>query len=625
MWTWPQANRWGPVGLFALTTLAYAGGSQLALLLIEVSGLSGVFFIPAGITVAFLLRLSRRVWWIVLLAAGAAEATMDLLAGIPADETAGFVAANVSEPLVGALVVARFISLIDLARLRHVWAFFVGAVVCGPAVGAAIGAAADRVLGGDDFLTTFLQWWLGDALGVVIVGSAILVWGSGPDRRSLITGWGIGLVAGSALLTAVIVNADEIPLRFLVVIPVLIAGALFGPRAVAVTALIAAAGVGLDLVIGEGPLIPGISDSSALILIKPQLGVFTLAGLVLSAEARERELATAGAVAAATQARLAEADRLMEHTIAVRLQRALLPEQTTVHPGVAVAARYEAGSEAMVVGGDWYDVFDLSGDRIGLTVGDVVGHGLEASAAMGRLRTAVATLAQLSDSPAQILTQLDRFAAGPNGTEFATACYAILDSRTGVLTYAAAGHPPMMVLASDGSTEWLMEGRSAPIHGSDVIRTEATMAVAPGSSILAFSDGLVERRGESLEDGLSRLETEARKLLGLTPRELCDRLLEAMAPEHQWNDDVVIVALRYETPELAVPGLIGGHEPRSEEVDQAADLEDGAKTVGEDDPKLTPVVPKALVGGDEKADPHRVDEGHSAQVQLEDAGVDLVP
>jgi serine phosphatase RsbU (regulator of sigma subunit) len=394
---------------------------------------------------------------------------------------------------------------------------------------------------------------------------------------------------------------------------------------VAVTALIAAAGVGLDLVIGEGPLIPGISDSSALILIKPQLGVFTLAGHVLSAEARERELATAGAVAAATQARLAEADRLMEHTIAVRLQRALLPEQTTVHPGVAVAARYEAGSEAMVVGGDWYDVFDLSRDRIGLTVGDVVGHGLEASAAMGRLRTAVATLAQLSDSPAQILTQLDRFAAGPNGTEFATACYAILDSRTGVLTYAAAGHPPMMVLASDGSTEWLMEGRSAPIHGSDVIRTEATMAVAPGSSILAFSDGLVERRGESLEDGLSRLETEARKLLGLTPRELCDRLLEAMAPEHQWNDDVVIVALRYETPELAVPGLIGGHEPRSEEVDQAADLEDGAKTVGEDDPKLTPVVPKALVGGDEKADPHRVDEGHSAQVQLEDAGVDLVP
>jgi integral membrane sensor domain MASE1 len=113
-------------GLFLLTALAYSSGSRLALALIEESGLSSVFFIPAGITAAFLLRVPRESWWAVWLPAGLAEGTMDLMAGYSVGATAGFVAGNVLGPITGALIVTRFCRPVDLARLRHVWWFFVG-------------------------------------------------------------------------------------------------------------------------------------------------------------------------------------------------------------------------------------------------------------------------------------------------------------------------------------------------------------------------------------------------------------------------------------------------------------------------------------------------------------------
>ncbi len=590
-WRWPANGLSGRFGLFLLTLCVYAAGSQIALQLIEISGLSGVFFIPAGITVAFLLRLPRHLWWIVLLAAGMAEAVMDLASGLPADATIGFVAANVVEPLVGALVVGRLVNHLDLSRLRHVWAFFVGAVITGPIVGAILGAGSDRLLGGDDFVTTFLQWWLGDALGVVVVGSAILVWGSSPDRRSMVSGPGSLLLGGTIGILGILTVSD-LPLQFLVVIALVVAGALFGPRAVAVTSLLAAAGVAMELVLDIGILMTGVPDYSALIVIKLQLGVFTLTGLVLGAEAQERELAVARSLEADSEARLADADRHIEHRIAVRLQRALLPEMPIRHPLISVAARYEAGSEAMVVGGDWYDVFDLPGDRIGITVGDVVGHGLEASATMGRMRTAIAALARTTESPAEVLAFLDDFAAGPSGSEFATACYAILDPATGMLTHSSAGHPPLLVIDSSGATRWLMGGRSAPIYGAPVARSESQDLIEPGSTILAYSDGLFERRGEDLQVGMARLEAALRRSHGEAPKDVCAQVLMAMQTSDYWLDDVVVLAVRYETSRSDV----GGDEPGGEELDEAADLKEETKPLGEDDGQTDAVVDEALMG-----------------------------
>ena len=156
-----------------------------------------------------------------------------------------------------------------------------------------------------------------------------------------------------------------------------------------------------------------------------------------------------------------------EREIAIGLQRALLPGTLIVPAGVSVAARYEAASTTLEVGGDWYDVFSLADGRVALTVGDVVGHGLAAAAAMGQLRTALAALARYTESPSELLGRLDTFVATTDTTDFATVCYGVLDPVTGVFEYASAGHPPILLVTASGETRWLDEAQSPPIWGDE--------------------------------------------------------------------------------------------------------------------------------------------------------------
>ena len=243
--------------------------------------------------------------------------------------------------------------------------------------------------------------------------------------------------------------------------------------------------------------------------------------------------------------RAGERARAEEHRIALELQRALLPTATVSLPEVAIAAHYEAGSATLEVGGDWYDTFELPDGRIGLTVGDVVGHGLTAATAMGKLRVAMGALAPHADGPGELLSQLDGFAAGNDGVDFATACYAIFDPRTGELRHASAGHPPMLVVTADGRSRRLMAGRSAPITGRAAgRRPEATELLEPGSVLLLYSDGLVERRREPITAGLDRLERAAVELRDAPVKELCDGLLAALGVAEHRDDDVVVLCLR---------------------------------------------------------------------------------
>jgi anti-sigma regulatory factor (Ser/Thr protein kinase) len=212
---------------------------------------------------------------------------------------------------------------------------------------------------------------------------------------------------------------------------------------------------------------------------------------------------------------------------------------------VAIAAHYEAGSELLEVGGDWYDTFVLPDDRIGLVVGDVVGHGVEAAAAMGRVRSALAALAQQGLSPGRVLAQLDRFAAGPSGVDFATVCYAVLDPGTRELAYASAGHPPILVVTPDGETRWLEGGRSVPVFaGLEGEREEAVEILRPGSMLVLYSDGLVERRGERLSTGLERLAETASSVRALPAAEAGDRILTALSADRTHDDDVVVLCVQ---------------------------------------------------------------------------------
>ncbi|HET9261062.1 MAG TPA: SpoIIE family protein phosphatase [Acidimicrobiia bacterium] len=570
-WWWPVRNGIrGYVGLFVLVTVCYGIGSILAIRLAEASDLQGVFFIPAGITAAFLLRVPRRGWWVILAAAAVTEFAMDVNSELPRLASLGFAAANTAEPLVGALIATRAIKYLDLARRRDLFWFTLGSVVVGPLVGAAIGAFADRYLGGDEFFATFWQWWLGDALGVILVGGAILAWGSSPDRKRLLSPWGVVLIMASVTMTVLVVAATDLPLVFTVLIGVIVAGALFGVRAVVMTSLAIAMTVALILVAGPDVLIVGMEPATALVLIKLQVGTFAMTGLLVAAESNERDLAASVAVLAAAEAENQARERERQRELAVQVQRGLLPDRLLDVDGIDLGARYEAADDAFEVGGDWYDTLDLGEGRVGLAVGDIVGHGLEAMTAMGRLRTAFAALALQDPEPAGLLTSVERFIRSPDGTDYVTVFYAMVDIPAGIITYSSAGHPPALFIRSTGEPVWLDQGQTGPLYsGSIQSRSQAIVECSGGGTLVLFSDGLVERRGEPLEDGLARLADLVPDLVWKPASEICDHLASSLGIDRGRDDDVVILVAKLLPTSSSV--FSGRYPARPEELSRIRD------------------------------------------------------
>jgi PAS domain S-box-containing protein len=237
--------------------------------------------------------------------------------------------------------------------------------------------------------------------------------------------------------------------------------------------------------------------------------------------------------------------RSQEHLIASRLQQALLPARRLERPDVEIATRYVTAVEVLEVGGDWYETFELDDGRIGVSVGDVVGHNLEAAAAMGQLRAGMLALAARSASPGRLLAELDLFAHRYGITDFATASCAFIDPVAGELHYASAGHPSMLVVLPDGTAEWL-EGALAPPIGSMMVtdRPDARTAFPRGSTLIAYSDGLVERRDQEPDRGRERLHHLVLSAGRLPLEELCDRIIQAMAGPSPYADDVALVCLR---------------------------------------------------------------------------------
>jgi PAS domain S-box-containing protein len=244
--------------------------------------------------------------------------------------------------------------------------------------------------------------------------------------------------------------------------------------------------------------------------------------------------------------------REAEHQIAVTLQNALLPDTIRSAPSVPIDARYQAADDQLHVGGDWYDTFAWPDGRIGAMVGDVVGHSVESAAAMGRLRAAASALATIvGPSPAKLIEALDRFARSPDGIDYATVACVVIDPAAGTLTYASAGHPPTLVVTPAKSVQRLAAAQSPPlctfVQGN---RPETTIALEPGSLVVLYSDGLIERRRESLELGINRLETALVKRFEQSIGEILDGVISDLTKESPAQDDIVVVACRY-TPALA--------------------------------------------------------------------------
>jgi len=242
--------------------------------------------------------------------------------------------------------------------------------------------------------------------------------------------------------------------------------------------------------------------------------------------------------------------RQEEHDVSVRLQQALLPDELLWHPNLVVEARYQAAGALLEVGGDWYDTFTWADGRIGVMVGDVVGHNLDSVAAMGRLRAATAALAAGTDSsPSALMDALERFARGPDGTDFATAVCVVVDPATGELTWTSAGHPPVLVLPPDGAPVRLLGAQTAPLAaGPPVTRADGHHTLEPGTLVVLYSDGLVERRRERLDVGVQRLEDELVVLRDAPIATVAEELIARLTTGRVPSDDIVVACFRWTPP-----------------------------------------------------------------------------
>jgi anti-sigma regulatory factor (Ser/Thr protein kinase) len=232
-----------------------------------------------------------------------------------------------------------------------------------------------------------------------------------------------------------------------------------------------------------------------------------------------------------------------ERGIAAELQSNLLPESLPDIPGVATAARYIAGGDGVEVGGDWYEVIRLSEDRVGVAIGDVVGRGVRAAATMGQLRVALRAYALELGSPALVARRLARFVRTLDRDQMTTCVYAVLEPASGRLVCANAGHPPPLVLTGDGRARYLNGDSGLPLGVmGDFEYGEWTTTLEPGSTLLLYTDGLVEKRGELIDAGLERLRLVVTDAV-TDPNPLCDHVLGALGGRPT-SDDVALLAVR---------------------------------------------------------------------------------
>ncbi|MGW0845565.1 SpoIIE family protein phosphatase [Streptomyces sp. NPDC002787] len=239
----------------------------------------------------------------------------------------------------------------------------------------------------------------------------------------------------------------------------------------------------------------------------------------------------------------------LEHTRSRELQRALLPQDLPVLAACESAARYLPAGQGMDVGGDWYDVIPLSSGQVALVVGDVMGHGLPEAATMGRLRTAVHTLADLELPPDEIMSHLNDIVGNMGEESYATCLYALYDSTTRICSIARAGHPPPALVRPDGSVCFPEPTADPPLGAAKPPFETVEVTVPEGSLLVLYTDGLVESAKRPIEEGMADLARLLRTAhddgTAADLERLCDTLTHGLLPaEHAAADDAAFLVAR---------------------------------------------------------------------------------
>jgi anti-anti-sigma factor len=333
--------------------------------------------------------------------------------------------------------------------------------------------------------------------------------------------------------------------------------------------------------------LPGMADTQAGIAVPLKLGERIVGALGVrfrmprAFPAEERAfVGTLVSQAAQAFERAALADARWE--IARTLQRSLLPARLPRVEGLGLAAHYESAGEYNQTGGDWYDVIPLNGTRVAIVVGDVVGHGAGAAAVMGLLRAALGAYLLEGHPPSTALRLLSLAAGLLDGARASTAVCLVLDTASGELTWSAAGHPPPLLFdpgSPDDPIRYLSGARGGVLGATSgaafaVAYTDARITLPPGASVLLYTDGLVERRGEILGEGLDRLAAAVARHPDAGPEELLRAALAGTLRGTRPDDDVALVVARLEAvtaPVTEPPGSglsgseLSGHQPPASE------------------------------------------------------------
>jgi serine phosphatase RsbU (regulator of sigma subunit)/integral membrane sensor domain MASE1/anti-sigma regulatory factor (Ser/Thr protein kinase) len=587
-------SRWSGLAAWALVAVAYYLGARVGLSLSLVERNVTPLWPPTGIALAAFLLIGRRVWPAVAVAALAVNLPLnDAVA--PAVLTA---VGNTLAPLLAAVLLQRVGFRRQLDRGRDALALVFLAALGSMLVSATIGTAA-LVLSGaitsDRIVPAWAVWWTGDAMGVLAVAPFLLCL---PLFRELVR-WSTARAAEAALILSALavvsvwVTLHDLPLLFLVLVVLGWAAWRLQLRGAAPAALVASLVATWAATRDRGPF-EGHSLFEQMAILQAFNSGVALASFFLSALVTERIAAARALEAAATElearveqrttalstanARLLQEihDRSVaqeqlsreelratrEHQIAETLQRSLLPDRLPEIPGVDLAARYVPATADVHVGGDWYDVVQLPGGLIGLAIGDVTGHGLQAAATMGQLRMALRAYALHDPSPVEVLRGVHQLVTQLAMPDMATLIYLVFDPDTRQVRFANAGHPPALVMA-DGAS-WFLVGGLAPPVGvtADDHYEEASLELPPGATLLLYTDGLVERRGVSIQDGLDRLALQAAEHSDSDLEHLCDQLLSALLGDTTNADDIALVAMRT-SPRFAGPlELLVAAEPQ---------------------------------------------------------------
>ncbi|WP_331765997.1 SpoIIE family protein phosphatase [Embleya sp. NBC_00896] len=234
-----------------------------------------------------------------------------------------------------------------------------------------------------------------------------------------------------------------------------------------------------------------------------------------------------------------------EREVALTLQAAMLPAPS---PGGRhrAAVRYRPSVRALNVCGDWYDLAELPGGHLAVAVGDVVGHGLHAAGVMGQLRSALSAAVRMADGPAAALDALGLYARSVDGAESTTAVQVVIDWNSQTLAYSSAGHLPPVLLHADGSVEFLDRATDPPLGArpEPAPRPQAESAFAQGATLVLYTDGLVERRGEDIDTGIHRLADCLARHGTADAEALADILLAELIPTGGNTDDTALVIIR---------------------------------------------------------------------------------